>query len=92
MLDQPWVASRMHALGVAPAPVPFKKMTVDKLTAAITLATALDVSQRARDMAKEVQAYDGLKQVCDMVEEAAEHRPWPEPGSHVEPTSSCVVQ
>lgn len=78
MLDQPWVASRLHALGVAAAPVPFHQLTPAKLVAAISSATAPNVVQRAREMAQEISSYDGLTAVCTMVEEAAEYRPWPD--------------
>ncbi|SMD18095.1 glycosyltransferase [Lentzea albidocapillata] len=56
--DQPHWAQRMHAVGVAPEPVPYRKLAVDTLTQAITQALAL--RQRAGEVGEQIRAENGV--------------------------------
>ncbi|MEU1229845.1 glycosyltransferase [Streptomyces sp. NPDC005828] len=60
MYDQPFWASRLHALGVAPRPVPFADLTAENLADAIT-ACVSDPSHRRRaaELAHGLAAEDG---------------------------------
>ncbi|MDX8052330.1 glycosyltransferase [Lentzea sp. BCCO 10_0798] len=57
--DQPHWAQRMHAVGVAPEPVPYRKLSVDTLSEAITRALAL--RQRAEELGEQVRAENGVE-------------------------------
>ncbi|MFS8097463.1 glycosyltransferase [Lentzea alba] len=59
--DQPHWAQRMHAVGVAPEPVPYKKLAVDTLTEAITQAVGDPaLRQRAGEVSEQIRAEDGV--------------------------------
>lgn len=55
--DQPFWAARLHALGVAPPPLPAGSLTAAALAAAIRAAPTL--SRRAADLGEAVRAEDG---------------------------------
>lgn len=67
--DQPAWANRLHRLGAAPAPLPLKEITVDKLADAIA-ATQTDqrMRDRAAEIGRKVSAEDGVATACDVVE------------------------
>ncbi|SDK84572.1 sterol 3beta-glucosyltransferase [Lentzea albidocapillata subsp. violacea] len=56
--DQPHWAQRMHAVGVAPQPVPYRKLAVDTLSGAITQALAL--RKRAGEVGEQIRAENGV--------------------------------
>ncbi|MGV9270196.1 glycosyltransferase [Kitasatospora sp. NPDC003701] len=60
LADQPFWAARLHGLGVAPRPLPFRELTAEGLGAAIT-ACLSDPSHRRRaaDLARGIAAEDG---------------------------------
>tara|TARA_R110002020_G_scaffold26323_5_gene85034 strand:+ start:9356 stop:10636 length:1281 start_codon:yes stop_codon:yes gene_type:complete len=59
--DQPFWARRVQALGVGPAPVPQSKLSVERLSAAITQATTQeDMATRAAEFGAKLRAEDGL--------------------------------
>ncbi|MFI9811313.1 glycosyltransferase [Saccharothrix variisporea] len=70
--DQPYWASRMHALGVAPRPVRQQRLDADTLAAAIT--TALTLRSRAADVAHVVRAEPGTGEAVRLLEELLEPR------------------
>ncbi|MEV3984534.1 nucleotide disphospho-sugar-binding domain-containing protein [Nonomuraea sp. NPDC049758] len=75
MNDQPFWASRLTALGVAPAAIPFRRLTPARLAAALTTAaTDPAYRQRAQALSAHVSAEDGAAPVVEAVNELA-HRP-----------------
>lgn len=70
--DQPVWASRMATLGVAPPPVPFSRLTGDRLAAAVR--TAVDdpaIATRAAALAAAVRADRGVAAAADVIEKHA---------------------
>ncbi|MGW0520826.1 glycosyltransferase [Crossiella sp. NPDC003009] len=68
--DQPHWAERMHAVGVAPAPVPQQRLSVESLTAAITAAVQDgDLARRAGELGRVVRAEDGVTAAVRALEE-----------------------
>ncbi len=65
--DQAWWARRAHAAGVAPPPLPVRKLTAESLTEAVFAARAL--APHARDVAARMAKDDG----CSHVDEAVHH-------------------
>ncbi|GAA1961639.1 glycosyltransferase [Kitasatospora viridis] len=60
MADQPFWASRLHRLGVAPRPVPFHDLTAEALGDAITACLAEPAHRhRAAELARGIAAEDG---------------------------------
>lgn len=67
--DGPYWAARLAELGVAAAPVPFQKMTGDRLRQAVT--TVLDdprPAERAARIGERVRAERGVETACDLIE------------------------
>ncbi len=59
--DQPYWGSRVAALGVGPAPLPRKQLTVERLAAAIEQAVNdRGMRQRAADLGAAIRAEDGV--------------------------------
>jgi sterol 3beta-glucosyltransferase len=59
-VDQPFWASRIHALGCGPAPVPLRTMTPEKLAAALRdLSTNLGFAEKAATLGVALRAEDG---------------------------------
>ena len=68
MNDQPFWASRLMALGVAPAAIPFRRLTPARLAAALTTAVADPAyRQRAQALSVRVSAEDGAAPVVKAV-------------------------
>ncbi|WP_433361525.1 glycosyltransferase [Streptosporangium sp. CA-115845] len=68
MNDQPSWASRLVALGVAPAAIPFRSLTPARLAAALTTAaTDSAYRQRAQALSVRVSAEDGAAPVVEAV-------------------------
>lgn len=60
MADQPFWASRLYALGVAPRPVPFQELTAEALGDAITACLSEPSHRRlAAELARGIAAEDG---------------------------------
>jgi sterol 3beta-glucosyltransferase len=58
--DQPFWASRITALGAGPKAVPYKSLSADSLTAAISDAVSHDsYRSRAQEIAKQLATEDG---------------------------------
>ncbi len=67
--DQPYWASRMHAMGVAPPPVRPKPLDADALARAIGRALADPTMQaRARALGEAVRAEDGVGRAVALIE------------------------
>lgn len=67
--DQPFWGRRVHALGVGPAPIPRRRLTVDRLADAIRAAVA-DPAMRARAaaLAQRARAEDGVGRAVEALE------------------------
>ncbi len=66
-LDQPFWAHRLQALGVAPAPVPRRTLTVDRLVAALSVDDAV-MRQRAHELGTLIGAEDGTGTAVRIIE------------------------
>ncbi len=67
--DQPYWGRRVKELGVGTDPIPRKKLTADKLTAAIIEATTNRAMQaKAADLAKKIAAEDGVGLAVETVQ------------------------
>jgi sterol 3beta-glucosyltransferase len=70
LADQPFWARRLHALGVAPAPVPLPELTADRLAGALRSVTAEPrFAARAAAVAAQVAAEDGAGRVLEWLDE-----------------------
>ncbi|MEC3979623.1 glycosyltransferase [Amycolatopsis sp. H20-H5] len=68
--DQPFWAARLHALGVAPRPVRYQQLTVDRLAAAVREATTdPGMRDRVRCLATALSREDGAAPVLKMLAE-----------------------
>ena len=71
--DQPFWAWRVHELGVGPKWILRKKLSVEKLAAAIDQAVHDQaMAQRARELGKKIRAEDGLGNAVRLVEKLAD--------------------
>jgi sterol 3beta-glucosyltransferase len=69
LFDQFYWGRRVAELGVGPAPVPFGKLSTERLAEAIWMATADgDMRERARRMGIEIQGEDGLGSAVQVLE------------------------
>ena len=67
-LDQPIWAARLVRLGVSPATIPLRRLTVDGLTAAIRAAVTEPAHrERARHLAARIAAEDGAGRVASVL-------------------------
>jgi len=67
--DQEFWGWRVHALGAGPAPIPHKKLTPEKLSAAIEeVTTNLGMRQRCEILASRISAEDGVAQAVEAFE------------------------
>ncbi len=67
--DQPYWGRRAHELGVGTVPIPRKKLTADKLAAAINEATTNHVMQaNARSLGEKIRQEDGVGETVKWVE------------------------
>ncbi|WP_459800636.1 glycosyltransferase [Herbidospora sp. RD11066] len=72
MNDQPFWAARLVALGVAPAAIPFRRVTPERLATALTTAvTDPAYLRRARELSAGVAAEDGAVPVIEAVNRLA---------------------
>ena len=67
--DQPYWGRRIQQLGVGPAPIDHRKLTVERLAAAIrAAATDEAMRQRAADLGARLRAEDGVARAVEIVE------------------------
>jgi sterol 3beta-glucosyltransferase len=70
--DQPYWGQRIAELGVGPAPVPRRKLTVGRLAQAIEQATKdCTMQRRAADLGACIQAEDGIARAVCVIEDMA---------------------
>jgi len=66
--DQPFWGQRVFELGVGPQPIPQKQLSVEKLAAAIALATSdTTMRDRAQALGQKLQAEDGVKAAVEFI-------------------------
>jgi sterol 3beta-glucosyltransferase len=67
--DQPFWGRRVHELGVGPAPIPQKKLTPDRLAAALRAVTAdPGMAVRAEELGRRIRAEDGVAEAVALLE------------------------
>ncbi len=66
--DQPFWGARVHALGAGPAPIPRKKLTAERLAAAIEQAVS-DQAMRAKaaEIGAKIRAEDGVARAVEII-------------------------
>lgn len=68
-MDQPFWGRQMQRLGVAPAPVPLKRLTAGRLSQAINLATTDErIKAKAASLGEKIRAEDGTGNAVGIVE------------------------
>ncbi|WP_022666728.1 glycosyltransferase [Desulfospira joergensenii] len=67
--DQPFWGRCIHSLGAGSRPIPRKKLTADKLAAAIRNAVSNpDIREKAEEIGKKIRHEDGIKNGVAMIE------------------------
>ncbi|MGC0311866.1 glycosyltransferase [Kitasatospora acidiphila] len=68
--DQPFFGRRIATLGAGPAPIPFKRLTVDRLATALTDAVSTSSYRaRAAAIAERMASEDGAGRAVQLIEE-----------------------
>jgi sterol 3beta-glucosyltransferase len=71
--DQPFWGRRIAELGVGPAPIPRKQLTVDRLAAAIhQVVTDRAMQQNAADLGAKIRSEDGIVHVAALIRAIAQ--------------------
>jgi sterol 3beta-glucosyltransferase len=69
MGDQPFWGKRVNELGIGPEPIPQKKLTVEKLAAALqAVTTNSSMREKAAVLGKQIRAEDGLANAVNIIE------------------------
>lgn len=69
VFDQFYWASRAHALGIGPRPVPYRALTAKRLAEAIQQAVSnSEMRRRAADLGARMSREDGLRRAVDVIE------------------------
>lgn len=70
--DQPFWGRRVHELGAGPKPIPQKKLTVERLSAALVEATTDQaMRERAEGIGRKIRSEDGVSTAVALVEKLA---------------------
>ncbi|MGD8726211.1 MAG: glycosyltransferase [Gemmatimonadales bacterium] len=73
--DQPFWGRCLHGLGVASKPIPFRRLSVERLTGAIRHAVANPaVRDRAAEVGERVRSENGVARAVELVERYAKSR------------------
>ena len=73
--DQPFWGQRVADLGVGPAPIPFKRLTADRLAQAIQIAvTDQAMRQRAAELGERIRAEDGIARAAAVIQQMQERK------------------
>jgi len=65
--DQFTWGRRVYELGVGAKPLPRKRLTVDKLSAAIEAALSEEIKHNARDMGVKIQSENGVWEAVNII-------------------------
>jgi len=71
MADQPFWGSRVHAIGVAPKPIPVNQLSVEKMVSAMTEAESKVVLERAQATGQAIRGEDGVGNAVGLIESYA---------------------
>ena len=66
--DQPFWGARVHAIGAGPYPMPVKKLTVEKLIAALAEADGDGIRNGAQVVGRKVRAENGVESLVHLIE------------------------
>ncbi len=67
--DQPYWGQRVADLGVGPAPIPYKRLTADRLAQAIQIAATDQIMrQRAAELGSKIRAEDGIARAASVIQ------------------------
>jgi sterol 3beta-glucosyltransferase len=69
--DQPFWGTRVSEMGVGPAPIPQKKLTVSALAHAITQAKSEPMQEKAKQLGQQIREENGIQQAIALVEQIA---------------------
>jgi len=73
IVDQPLWGAHVHALGVGSEPIPQKKLTADKLAAALREVTSNpSIREKAKTIGEKIQAEDGIGNAVALIERIAQ--------------------
>lgn len=69
MTDQPFWARRVYELGAGPEPIPLKKLTADRLAAALLqVMNDSAMNERARRLSEKLATEDGVARAATYIE------------------------
>lgn len=71
MADQPFWGQRVHAIGVAPKPIPVNKLSVENVAHAIIEAESKHVLERAQIVGRMIRSEDGVASAVKLIEACA---------------------
>ncbi|MFB4320045.1 glycosyltransferase [Actinomadura sp. 21ATH] len=67
--DQPYWAERVAALGAGPPPLPFARLTADRLASSIQKAVGTPrMAERARHLGDRIASEDGVARACEVLD------------------------
>ena len=64
--DQPFWGNMVYRAGAGPMPIPYKRLSADRLAESITQALSPDVRQKAAELAKKIQGEDGPRKAAEL--------------------------
>jgi len=68
--DQPFWGSRVAELGVGPAPIPLRKLSVERLSQAINTAVSdIAMRQRSAELGAKIRAEDGIVRAVSLIDQ-----------------------
>ena len=73
-MDQPFWGARVAALGAGPAPIPRKRLTRERLAAALRRVLDPDVRLRAAELGERIRTEDGVGEAVRRIAEAVRPR------------------
>jgi len=69
LFDQFYWGKRISSLGVGPEPIPHRKLSVERLAEALTVAVAdTQMRQRAAELGEKIRAEDGVREAVEAIQ------------------------
>ena len=69
LFDQFYWGKRISSLGVGPEPIPHRKLSVERLAEALTIAVAdTQMRQRAAELGEKIRAEDGVREAVEAIQ------------------------
>ncbi len=69
LFDQFYWGKRISSLGVGPEPIPHRKLSVERLAEAISIAVAdTQIRQRAAELGEKIRAEDGVREAVEAIQ------------------------